>query len=180
MFIRISLFTKYCYLFFLLSACTNNKNINSSLNAGAKKLHFLPVQISYTGIALEDSLKDFITGYFKTKNIEIIDKEYVSTLIKNEVQRAAGVEKTADPEEFQKKLNQNLQYVFNLVTINFKLDTTGRKIEMGWRVVPEPVNFSRLIQGRWKYLTNHKISDAPPQDELRALCDSILYSKTLY
>jgi hypothetical protein len=171
---------KYRYLFFLLAACTNNKKTNSSVSAGSKRLHFLPVEISYTGIGLEDSLKYFIAQYFESKNIEIIDKKDGEMLIKNEIQRAAGSIKPADPEDFQKKLYQNQRYVCNLVSVNFKFDTTGRQIIMGWKIDPEPVNLGRPVRAHWKYLSSHKISDSPPQDELRTLCDSIVYSKSLY
>jgi hypothetical protein len=172
--------TKYWYLLFLLAACSNNKKINSSASSGSKKLHFLPVEISYTGIKIEDSLKYFIAQYLESKNIEVINKETGEMLITNEIRRAAGLKKTADATEFHKELERNQQYVFNLLILNFKMDTTGRHIAMGYKIDPEPVNFGRPVMGKWKYLANHKISDSPPQDELRTLCDSIIYSKSLY
>jgi hypothetical protein len=171
---------KYWYLLFLLAACSNNKKINSSTSFGSKKLHFLPVRISYTGIKIEDSLKYFIAQYLQSKNIEVIDRETGEMLTTNEIRRSTGLQKTADPKEFQKELELNEQYVFNLLTLNFKMDTTGRQIAMGYRIDPEPINFGRPVMGKWKYLTNHTISDSPPQDELKTLCDSIIYSKSLY
>jgi hypothetical protein len=169
-----------CFLFILLLSCSNNKKINSSDNVKNTKIHFLPVQISYTGIALEDSMKYFISQYFQSKNIEIINKSYADMLVRNEIHRAGELITSSDPEERMKQLAQNQRYVFNLLTLNFKLDADGQQIDMGWGVTPEPINFSRLIKGNWKYLKNHKISNSPPQEELKTLCDSIIYSKSLY
>ncbi len=171
---------KYCYLFFLLAACSNSKKINLSASSGTKKLHFLLVEVSYMGIKIEDSLKYFIAQYLESKNIEVIDRETGEMLTTNEIRRAAGLKKPADPEEFQKDLERNQQYVYNLLMLNFKMDTTDRQIAMGWKIDPEPINFGRPVIGKWKYLTSHKISDSPPQDELKTLCDSIIYSKSLY
>lgn len=171
---------KYLFLFLLLFGCTNGKKINSPSTPERITLHFLPVRISYTGIKLEDSLKNFIAQCFAAKKIEVIDQETSHLLITNEIRRAAGYNKPTDPSEFQKQINRNEQYVYNLVMLNFEFDSTGTQIVMGWKVDPEPVNFSRLVSGKWKYLTNHKISDSPPQEELKTLCDSIMYSKSLF
>ncbi len=168
------------FLFFLLVSCSSSKKINSSGNSKNKKFHFLPVKLSYTGIGLEDSMKYFISQYFQSKNIEIIDNEYSKTLTYNEIRRAGQSITATEPEERMKQLQQNQRYVFNLLTLNFKLDADSQQIDMGWRATPEPINFGRLIKGNWKYLKNHKISDSPPQDELKTLCDSIIYSQSLY
>lgn len=171
---------KLTILFFLLLSCSSNKKINSSGNSRNKKFHFLPVQISYTGIALEDSLKDFIAHCFQSKNIDVIDNEYSELLIRSEMHRAGQLITATEPEDRMKQLERNQQYVFSNLEINFKQDKDGQQIDMGWRVVPQPVNFGNMIKGNWKYLKDHKISNSPPQDQLRILCDSIIYSRTLY
>lgn len=171
---------KYCCLIFLLVACSSNKKINLSEDSGIKNLHFLPVHISYTGIALEDSLKNFIIRYFQSKSIEVIDEAESENLVKSEVKRASYSISSTDPQERWNQLEKNERYVVNYLQINFKSDKDGQQIDMGWSVQQWPAPFSELKITRWKYLTNHKISDAPPQDELKTLCDSIIYSKSLY
>lgn len=158
---------KLTIFFFLLLSCSNSKKIDSSGNSRNKKFHFLPVQISYTGIALEDSLKNFIANCFQSKNIDVIDREYALSLAKNEIHRAGELITATEPEDRMKQLQQNQRYVYNLLTLNFKLDADGQQIDMGWHVIPEPVNFSRPIKGNWKYLKDHKISNSPPQDQLK-------------
>jgi len=172
---------KLTILFFLILSCSNNKKINSSGNSQSKNFHFLPVQISYTGIALEDSMKYFVSQYFQSENIEIIDFEYAKILLQNEVKRAGSSITSKDPQERWNQLQQNERYVYNHLNINFRLDEDSNQlIDMGWSVTPWPQDFSRLMKGRLIFLKNHKISNAPPQDELRTLCDSIIYSKSLY
>ena len=94
--------------------------------------------------------------------------------------RASESITSKEPEERMKQLQQNQRYIFNLLTLNFKLDADSQQIDMGWRVAPEAVNFGNMIKGNWKYLKDHKISNSPPRDELKTLCDSIFYSRTLH
>jgi hypothetical protein len=171
---------KLTLLFFLLLSCSNNKKINSSDNSKNTRFHFLPVEISYTGVALEDSMKYFISGYFQSKNIEVIDKGYGRMLVTNEIRRAGALITSKEPEERMKELARNEQYVYNSLELNFKSDANSQQIDMGWSVIPWPQDFTRLIKRKWTYLQNHKISNSPLQDELKTLCDSIIYSKSLY
>jgi hypothetical protein len=76
--------------------------------------------------------------------------------------------------------SENERSVFNLVVLKFTEDTDKQRIDMGWSISQWPPDFGRLKAARWTYLKNHKISDSPPQDGLKTLCDSIIYSKSLY
>ncbi|MGH2646133.1 MAG: hypothetical protein ACRDE8_01145, partial [Ginsengibacter sp.] len=141
----------FCFLFLLFLSCSANKKINSD-NSDNKNFRFLPTKLSYTGIALDDSIKYFISQYFQSRNIKIIDNDDARALNQNEIHRAAGLATSHEPAEFQKELERNQQYVCNFLELNFKLDPDSQQIDMGWKVVPFPPKFSNIQKGSWRYL----------------------------
>jgi hypothetical protein len=94
------------FYLFLFPSCSNSKKPGSPSEPKKIKFHFLPVQISYSGVGLEDSLKDFITQYFQSKNIEVLDKEYANVLMSNEIKKAGSSITSKEPEKRWKQIQR--------------------------------------------------------------------------
>jgi hypothetical protein len=142
---------------------------------------YLPVYISYYPEPQPDSIKMFFKNALLQRKIEVITKEKMQELVKQESERIFSFIRSNGnrSESILEQVEQLQEPVCNSVQINLQFNSGNKIDSIKWKTSILPINPQKKINREWSFVNIDSLKNLPFKKMIDAVVDSIIDSNKL-